>query len=304
MNRAGTFTAPREAAATSNLAALLRPRLSMMAVLSGVVGAFLADPALGSPWRLFFATAGIALATAGGSVLNQLLERRTDALMERTADRPLVTGAWSPTSAGWLGGALSVAGVAVLWAVAPVAGALCVAALVLYLAAYTPLKRVSTLNTVVGAIPGALPPVMGWAAMTGGLSNEALLLFGIVFLWQFPHFMAIAWLHRDDYRRAGLVMLSLHDEDGAAAGRQALVYACALLPVTLFLVPGGMAGTAYFAGALVLGTLYVLAAGRFARRRTHSTAKGLLLASVAHLGLLLTFMALDARTGALDWTLR
>ena len=162
-----------------------------------------------------------------------------------------------------------------------------------YVLAYTPLKRVTALNTLVGAVPGALPPVIGWAAVRGSIGPEAWALFLIVFLWQFPHFLAIAWIHRADYRRAGLKMLSGADESGAASGRQMVAYALALVPVSLLPSAMGLAGTAYFLGALVAGLAFVAVAARFMMSATGDNARRVLGMSLVHLPLVMALLLLD-----------
>jgi protoheme IX farnesyltransferase len=237
--------------------------------------------------------AGTALLCGGASALNQYLERDADALMERTRRRPIPGGRIRPEEALVFGLALSAAGLGVLAFVNPLTLALGAASLVSYVLAYTPLKRVTSLCTVVGAVPGALPPLMGWAASRGSLGAAGWGLFAILFLWQLPHFLAIGWLYRDDYARGGFPMLAVTDRDGASTGRQAVLYATALLPVTLAAGLLASAGAGYLWGGLVLGLGFLACAAAFAWKRTVGSARRLFLASVLYLPLLLGLMVFD-----------
>ena len=226
------------------------------------------------------ALAGTGLVAAGASVLNQVMERDTDALMLRTRTRPIPSGRILPGEARAFGALLTATGLAVLvWLCGPLAAAVALATWASYLFAYTPLKRRTPLATLVGAVPGALPPVIGWAAARGRLDAGAFILFAILFLWQIPHFLAIAWLYRDDYARAGFPMLPVLDREGTFAGRQAVVHSLALLLVSLAPAVAGLAGPAYLAGAFLLGVALTLFALRLARARDLVAARGLFLAS-------------------------
>jgi protoheme IX farnesyltransferase len=230
----------------------------------------------------------------GASTLNQWLERARDARMRRTAARPLPTGRVSPFQAALFGLVVSVLGSALLLlgANAPSA-AVAVATLLLYVFVYTPLKPLTTLNTAIGAVPGALPPVIGWAAATGTLGIEALALFLIVFLWQFPHFLAIAWIYREDYARGGMKMLPEADPQGLRTGGQATLYALALVPAGLLPATVGLAGPIYFAGALLLGLHYLAAAARFWSSVSDATARRLLRVSFLYLPAVLLLLVLN-----------
>jgi len=241
--------------------------------------------------------AGTALVSSGSSALNQIIERDRDARMRRTENRPLPAGRLRPADAILWSVLLSASGLLLLAVtVNLLTVALAALTLVSYAFVYTPLKRVTSLATVVGAIPGALPPLGGWAAATGELPAPAFILFAIVFLWQMPHFLAIACLYREDYRRGGMLMLPVVDEGGRFTALQALVYSAALLPVSLLPAALGMAGPIYLFGAFLLGLGMNAASLRFARCRTQTTARGLLLASVIYLPLLCGLLFLD-RTG-------
>jgi protoheme IX farnesyltransferase len=229
----------------------------------------------------------------GASVLNMVMERDTDALMLRTRTRPIPAGRIRPADARWFGALLTLGGLALLLSLC---GAL--AALVAfstwasYLFLYTPLKRKTHLSTLVGAVPGALPPVIGWAAASGRLEPGAFILFAIVFLWQIPHFLAIAWLYRDDYERGGFPMLPVIDREGRVTGRQAVLHSVALLVVSLAPVAAGLGGVVYLAGALILGVALTLAALRLARARNVVAARSLFLASVLYLPALTSLLLL------------
>ena len=240
------------------------------------------------------AVAGTALVAGGAAVLNQLYERDTDALMRRTRLRPLPAGRVTPADARLFGITLSAAGLALLAARASaLTAALALTTLLVYLLVYTPMKRRTPAATLVGAVPGALPALIGWTASHGTVAAGGAALFGIVFFWQVPHFMAIAWLYRDDYGKAGFPMLPVIDPEGARAGRQAVLYAAALLPTTLVPALVGLAGAVYLGAALVLGAAMIVLAARFAAARTDASARALFLGSIAYLPLLWIVLVAD-----------
>ena len=277
----------------ADFAELAKPRITSLVLVTAAVG-FAVGGQGSIDWLAFFVfMAGTALLCGGASALNQYLERDADALMERTRRRPIPAGRIRPEEALVFGLALSAAGLAVLAFVNPLTLALGAASLVSYVLAYTPLKRVTSLCTVVGAVPGALPPLMGWAASRGSLGAAGWGLFAILFLWQLPHFLAIGWLYRDDYARGGFPMLAVTDRDGASTGRQAVLYATALLPVTLAAGLLASAGAGYLWGGLVLGLGFLACAAAFAWKRTVGSARRLFLASVLYLPLLLGLMVFD-----------
>jgi protoheme IX farnesyltransferase len=231
------------------------------------------------------------LVAASASAWNQVIERRRDAHMRRTARRPLPSGRLDPVPAGLFASTLGLLGVGLLVAFVNLsATAVALATFVLYVAVYTPSKSRTTLNTAIGAVPGALPPVIGWAGATGGVGPEGWALFLIMFLWQFPHFLAIAWIYRDDYSRAGHKMLPSVDPTGAMTGLQAMLYALVLVPVGLLPSVVGLAGPVYFAGALVLGLYYFAKAMRFWLDVNDRTARGLMRASFLYLPLILVLL--------------
>jgi len=273
---------------------LTKPRLVLMVLITVAVGYAAGTRGPMSLDGLWAAVWGSGLVAGGAGAINQWLERVYDARMRRTASRALPSGRITPLEAAMVGLVLAVLGVALLavrtnWLAAAVA----LATFVLYCACYTPLKPHSTLNTVVGAIPGALPPVIGWAAASGRLEIQALALFLIVFLWQFPHFLAIAWIYREDYRKAGFYMLTRDDEEGRETGRHAVSYALALLPVGLLPAVIGLAGSVYFVGAFLLGLAYLKAAIGFCREVSDSRARRLLRASFLYLPAVLGLLLLN-----------
>jgi protoheme IX farnesyltransferase len=266
---------------------LTKPRLNLLVMVTTLAGAYLAAPG-GVPLLLLLHTlVGTALVAGGAAALNQVWERDTDGLMLRTSGRPLPGGRLRATEGTWFGVALAVVGLLEL-ALAVNALSAAVAALTLasYVLVYTPLKRRSALSTLVGAVPGALPPVIGWVAVTGSITLPPLVLFGIQFLWQMPHFFAIAWLYRDDYAAAGIPLLPVTEPDGRRTGQQALLYAAALWPVSLMPTAVGLAGTAYTLVATALGVAFIALAALFARDRSMSTARRLFLFSITYLPLL------------------
>jgi protoheme IX farnesyltransferase len=272
---------------SADFLALTKPRLNLLVLFTTLAGFYLGAPQ-GVPLALVFhALVGTALVAGGAAALNQVWERDTDALMRRTRLRPLPDGRLQALEGAGFGVLLSVAGLVELWFGVNVAASL-VAGLTLasYVLLYTPLKRRTWLSTLVGAFPGALPPVIGWTAATGGVSTEAFILFGIVFLWQMPHFLAIAWLYRDDYARARIPLLPVIEPDGRSTGRQALLYAAALVPVSAAPAWVGLAGNAYLVVAVVLGAALLVLSAQFSRERSASSARRLFLASIVYLPLL------------------
>jgi protoheme IX farnesyltransferase len=272
---------------------LLKPRIAVMVLAVVSVGYAVGCRGDFDGLRLAHALLGIGAIASGCSVLNQWIERRTDARMNRTARRPLPAGRITPAEALTLGVALAVFGAA--WLIVFVNGLTCaltLATLVAYVGVYTPLKRFTSLCTAIGAVPGAMPPVLGWTAAGGGLDAGALALFAILFLWQFPHFLAIAWIYRDDYAQAGLRMLPRR-QSGRIVGRLAVTYAIVLIPVSLLPQQLGLAGNVYFAAALILGLAYLAASWVFAQDESRSTARRLLLISLVYLPALLASLTID-----------
>ena len=285
------------AAAGNKVAAyvsLTKPRIVVMVLVTVGVGFLLGARGSAHPATLSLTLLGTALVAGGASTLNQWMERARDARMRRTANRALPRGRLGAVEAASFGVGLGLAGTAILlWGANWLAAAVAVSTLLLYVFVYTPLKPWTTLNTAIGAIPGALPPVIGWAAATETLGIEAFALFLIVFLWQFPHFLAIAWIYREDYARGGLKMLPGVDPQGALTGRQATIYALALIPAGLLPATIGLAGPVYFIGALVLGLLYLVVAIQFWTGVSESTARRLLRMSFFYLPLVLLLLVLN-----------
>jgi protoheme IX farnesyltransferase len=267
--------------------ALAKPRLNLLVVATSAAGFYLGARDSVQLFAMAAAVAGTALVAGGAAVLNQLYERDTDALMRRTRTRPLPDGRVSPQDARLFGAILSVLGLLCLtFAANLLATALALATTVVYLFVYTPMKRRSPRATLVGALPGALPALIGWTAAHGSVTIGGLALFAIVFCWQIPHFMAISWLYRDDYRQAGFPMLPVIEPDGRRTGRQAIIYAAALLPVSLLPALVGVSGWPYFWIALALGLVMLGLAIRFASSRSEASARQLFLGSISYLPLL------------------
>jgi protoheme IX farnesyltransferase len=289
-----SLVSTNRSSALADYVSLTKPRLNFLVVLTSAAGYYLGGAFAPDLFKMAQAVIGTALVAGGSAVLNQVYERDTDARMRRTRMRPLPDQRVSPTDAGVFGLLLSGAGLALLaFATNWVAATLALATLALYLLVYTPMKRTSHLSTLVGAVPGALPAVIGWAAARGDIAIGGWTLFAIVFLWQIPHFMAIAWMYRDDYRSAGFPMLPVIEPDGLRTGQQALLYAAALLPVSIGPSVVGIAGWAYFWLALVLGLALLVLAARFARARTDGSARALFFGSIIYLPLIWAVMVLD-----------
>jgi protoheme IX farnesyltransferase len=278
--------------------ALMKPRIAVFVALAAFTGALLALGPGGDVLCAFEAALYVGLTAAAAGVFNQVLERDLDARMHRTANRPLVTGRVRARDAILAGALLAGTGTALLCARFEVlAGLLSLATLLAYALVYTPLKRLSSFNTAVGAIPGAMPPLLGYVAVAGTPGLWGYALFAVLFVWQFPHFLAIAWIYREDYRRAGMKMLPALPGTAGVAGRQAFLYSLVLLPVSLLPAVRGAAGVTYAAGALALGIAYALSAALFAHRETESRARAVLLVSLAYLPLLFSLVLLDPAVG-------
>ena len=273
---------------------LVKARLTLLVLITTLVGFYVgARGAL--DWALMIHTLlGTALLACGAAALNQLIEREHDAKMRRTEGRPLPSGRLQPDTVLLFGGFSSMAGLVYLaFAVNLLTSLLGAVTLVTYVFVYTPLKRVTWLNTTVGAIPGALPPLMGWTAATGELTGAGWALFAILFFWQIPHFLAIAWMYRDEYARAGFVMLPGVDPTGERTAHQAVSHAIGLLIVSLCPVLFRVAGATYLVGALLIGLVFLAAAFAFARQLNVPRARQLFFASIIYLPLLLGLMVFD-----------
>jgi len=274
--------------------ALTKPDVSFLVILTTAAGYYMAVRGPVNWLNLIHTVFATALIAAGTAALNHYVERDSDRYMRRTASRPLPSGVLEPRQALSFGVALAIAGAVDLYLVGGwLAAALGVATSLSYLLAYTPLKKRTVWATFVGAFPGAIPPMIGWAAATGTLDRGAWLLFAILFFWQFPHFHAIAWIYREDYARAGILMLPVVDREGARTFRQIVFYAAALLGVSLLPALLGLAGVRYFFGAMVVSTALLQVCLWAAASKTNVRAKWLMHATVLHIPLLLGLMAYD-----------
>lgn len=275
--------------------ALTKPRVGVLILFTVAAGAWLAARGAPTPSLLFHAILGTALVAGGASALNQVLERHSDALMARTENRPLASGRLSAAEGWTFGSILAISGLGYLALTLHHILPMIVAAFALtgYVALYTPLKSKTSLNTLVGAVPGALPPVIGWTAVTGSFDPEAAVLFLIVFLWQVPHFLAIARIYRDEYAKAGMRMLPVVDRRGAMTSRQMIGYSMALIPASLMPVLLGQAGVSYLVGALLLDIGFLGFVMAFSRDRSVDGARRVLKASLIYLPALLALLLVN-----------
>jgi protoheme IX farnesyltransferase len=274
--------------------ALTKPDVSLLVIMTTAAGYYMAVRGPVNWLNLMHTVFATALIAAGTAALNHYAERESDRYMRRTASRPLPSGVLEPAQALSFGVALAMAGAVDLYIVGGwMASALGIATSLSYLLAYTPLKKKTVWATFVGAFPGAIPPMIGWVAATGSLDRGAWLLFAILFLWQFPHFHAIAWIYREDYARAGILMLPVVDREGKRTFRQIILYAAALLAVSLLPTVMGLAGIRYFFGAMVVSTALLQVCLWAATSKTNTRAKWLMHATVLHIPLLLGLMAYD-----------
>jgi len=282
---------------------LTKPRITWLILMSTGIGYFFGLPAAANWWEflrnvpllsLLHTVIGTGLIASGTAALNQWYERDADRKMRRTAMRPLPQGKMSARNAMFFGLGLSVAGFVELWLGVNLLSALIGAfTLASYLFLYTPMKQRTWWSTTVGAFPGAMPPMIGFAAAAGTITPESWILFAILFLWQFPHFYAIAWMYRDDYARAGIQMLPVVEPDGRSTARQIVLYGIALVPVSLVPTVLGMTGRIYLAGALLLGLWFLYAGVRVALDRTALRARAVLIHSVLYLPLIYGLMLID-----------
>ncbi len=277
----------------SDLLTLTKARLSFLVVITTFVG-YCMGVTEGVDWlQLVHAVIGTTLAAAAAAVLNQVVETNVDRLMERTRHRPLPAGRMKPATAFFLGVMLAVVGVAYLWILAnPMSAYLAAATVIIYLAFYTPLKRKTAFCTVVGAVSGAIPPVIGWTVARPSLDLGAWVLFGILFTWQMPHFLAIAWMYRVEYAQAGFVMLKRDDRTGSATAIQSLAFTVALTAITIIPFFAGLNGVIYLIGALLLDAVMLVFAVQFLMERTRVSARRLFFASIIFLPVLLGLMVL------------
>ena len=273
---------------------LTKPRITFLIVLTAAAGFAMASAGRINYALMLSAMFGIGLLSSGIATLNQYAERDLDGLMRRTATRPLPTGKLMPWEALAFGAGITVAAeIYLLVFVNPLSALLGLTVIAGYVFAYTPLKTRTSLSTMVGAFPGAVPPLIGWTAARDSISIEGWVLFAILFLWQFPHFLAIAWMYREDYSRAGILMLPVVEPDGRVTAQQIVVYTLMLLPVSVLPTVLGMSGRIYLAGAVLLGLLFLYSSLRAAFSMSRQQARRLLLASVLYLPLLFILMVLN-----------
>ncbi len=279
----------------SDLSQLTKPRITVMVAVTTFIGYQLGVGSTMTLDLVLLATLlGTSLSCMGACALNQVVERDTDARMNRTADRPIPAGRMTAATGSLIGVLLSIAGVGLLAAGANgLAALLSAVTIVSYVCMYTPLKRVTSISTIVGAVPGALPPVMGYAAATGRIELPIVVVFLIMFLWQLPHFLAIAWLYRKDYARAGMPMLPVLDPTGVSTFRQMLLGCLAMLPLGLLPTMLGISGVVYFAGAMICGLMFLATAIALVIRPTRSRAKWVFYASLVYLPAVLALMMID-----------
>jgi len=279
---------------------LTKPGITRMVVLTTTAGYFLAIPNFGTIQSLteqvlhFILTVlGTSLTCAGSCVLNNYIERDQDKMMKRTMMRGTTNGTVSPTSALVLGIVLCLLGLVALSAINTITFLLALLTIITYVVVYTPLKRVTTLSLLIGAIPGALPPMGGWTAVTGTIDVSAMILFSILFIWQLPHFLALSWMYKKDYERGGFKMTAVFDETGISVARQMFMYCVALLAVSPMLTLLGITGYIYFVCSCILGLIFLYFAVRFYRERTHDRARSALLSSYVYLTGVIMVMFLD-----------
>lgn len=273
---------------------LSKPGIGFYALITTFAAFYMASPAAMNIQLLLHVIIATAFVTAGGGALNQVIEIQSDSEMKRTEKRPLPAGRVSASNGLLFGTVMSVIGVIwLLLAVNSISALLAIGTLVGYLFVYTPLKKYSSLSTIIGAFPGAIPILIGWVAVTGTIDARGWTLFALLFLWQIPHFLAIAWMYRNDYSRAGFPMITVVEPEGISAAHQTLIYLVALLPVSILPTKLGMTGMFYAYGALALSVGFLLSGLLLAFKRTNSAAKRLLFASILYLPLILILMLID-----------
>lgn len=302
MSSPAAVSSPEATSRLSDWLELTKPRITLMVLITAAAGFLLANTAGGDlgvgVGPLLWMLLGTGLTASGASTLNQIMEREADARMHRTAQRPVPGGRIDPEAALAFGVANCVVGMSLLaWKVNLLTASLSALTILGYALIYTPLKRFTSLSTIIGAVPGAIPPMMGWTAVRDDLGAGAWALFGILFIWQLPHFLAIAWMYREDYARGGFPMLAVRDADGGQTARQMVLWCAALLPVSLLPSVLGLTGGLYFVGALALGGYYMWSCLPFLRTRSSAAARKVLLASVIYLPAILAAMLLDRALG-------
>lgn len=274
---------------------LTKPRVNVLVIITTLVGLYLGRIGDLDIARLFHTVVGTFLVASGAAAFNQVIERDVDRRMRRTAMRPLPAGRLTRSDACWFATVISAVGLVQLALGANLlAAGVALATLASYALVYTPLKRYTSLSTVIGAVPGALPPMIGWAAARDALGIEAWTLFAIVFFWQMPHVLAISWMHRDDYARGGIRVLPVVEPDGASTARQMISYSAAMIPVSLLPTLVGMAGGIYFTGAFLLGLMMLALSVDFLQHRSIARARRLFYASLIYLPAVLALLVADS----------
>ena len=280
----------------SDYVTLTKPRLNFLVLFTTAAAYSLGAPPTATLLDFVHTLVGTFLVAGGAAALNQVWERATDRLMRRTQQRPMADRRMSVAEGAGFGLTLTMLGAAELaYFVNPLSAAVALFTTVSYVLFYTPLKLRTSLSTLAGALPGALPAVIGWAAATNTLSIEAWVLFGIVFMWQMPHFLAIAWLYRDEYARAGMPLLSVIEPDGRSTGRQAVLYSAVLIPISLLPTGVGLATADYLVGAITLGAILLFLSAEFSAKRDRPTARRLFFGSILYLPLLWALLVFDHR---------
>ena len=293
--KSGAAAIPSSKSRAADFLALTKPRLNTLVVVTAGVGYGLGFSGRFDVVTLLHTVLGSFLVAGGAATLNQVAERDIDEAMQRTRTRPIPSGRVQPWEARVFAALITGLGLTELAVGTNIlAAGVALATLVSYVAVYTPLKRLSPLSTLVGAIPGALPPVIGWAAARGTLGVEAWVLFGIVFFWQLPHFHALSWMHRDDFRRANLPIMAVIDESGRRNAKQALAFTVALLPVSLAPSIVGLTGRFYAGAAFGFGSAFVILAWRFAEQPSTVRARSLFIGSLVYLPLLWGLLVIDS----------
>ena len=293
----GAAAAAKSYSRTGDFITLTKPRLNFLVLLTTAAAYSLGAGPDATLIDLMHTLLGTFLVAGGAAALNQVWERQTDRLMRRTQMRPMADMRLSVTQGTVFGLLLTIAGAAELaFFVNPLSAIVALLTTASYVLFYTPLKLRTSLSTLAGAVPGALPAVIGWAAATNTLSVEAWVLFGIVFLWQMPHFLAIAWMYRDEYARAGMPLLPVIEPDGRSTGRQVVLYAMVLVPISMLPAAVGLATVNYVVGALTLGAILLLMSVEFSVKRDLATARRLFFGSIVYLPILWALLVFDHRT--------
>lgn len=294
LSRTRSIATPAAPATWKDWLTLTKPEITFLVTISSLAGFVMASTGGVDGWTLFWAMIGIPLTSAGGCALNQVLEVELDARMKRTANRPLPSGRIDVSHATWFAVGLIAAGVGILCPLTnPLTGVMAAMTVALYIWVYTPLKRKSTWNTLVGTIPGALPILGGWTAASGDVGAGGWALFGVLLCWQMPHFFALAWMYRKDYGESPFLMLPSGDEQGTRTALQMIVFSVLMIVFSVLPVSLGLSGMAYLAGALLLGGWFMVHVGRFWLTRSVQHARAVLKGSVMYIPLLLMAIILD-----------